>query len=153
LTGINLNASTVARFGDDSPHRGWTAVRIVMRPVEMHLTVPSGFCSRGLGLSYPRGHLYPVTLSKYHGITMRLNVTTTWLYSPSWALASYAIRLHKSLSRAFPLPPSVPITRKSSWTSSNHLTLELLLLVYTVSSLGLGSSWHVIFLLLPVIST
>jgi hypothetical protein len=22
LTGINLNASTVARFGDDSPHRG-----------------------------------------------------------------------------------------------------------------------------------
>jgi hypothetical protein len=33
-----------------------------------------------------------------------------------------AIRLHWSLSWAFLLHPSIPISRTSSWTSSSHLT-------------------------------
>jgi hypothetical protein len=56
--------------------------------------------------------------------------TTTWLYSPSWALASCAIRLHKFLSWAFPLHPSIPIAHKSSSASSNHLILGLPLLLW-----------------------
>jgi hypothetical protein len=64
-----------------------------------------------------------------------ITTTITWLYSPSWALASCAIRLHKSLSWAFPLHPSIPISGKSFWTSSSHLTfgLPLFLLVYIFS--------------------
>jgi hypothetical protein len=49
----------------------------------------------------------------------------TWRYSPTWALASCAIRLHSSLSWAFLLHPSIPISRRSSWTSSSHLTFGL----------------------------
>jgi hypothetical protein len=37
-------------------------------------------------------------------------------------LASCAIRLHWSLSWAFLLHPSIPISRRSSWTSSSHLS-------------------------------
>jgi hypothetical protein len=58
-------------------------------------------------------------------------IIITWRYSPSWALASCAILHHWSLSWAFLLHPSIPIYRKSSWTSSSHLTfgLPLFLLV------------------------
>jgi hypothetical protein len=52
-------------------------------------------------------------------------IIITWRYSPSWDLASCAIRLHWSLSWDFLLHPSIPISRKSSWTSSSHLTLGL----------------------------
>ena len=51
------------------------------------------------------------------------NVIITWRYSPSWALASCAIRLHCSLSWAFLLHPTIPISCRSSWTSSGRLTL------------------------------
>jgi hypothetical protein len=50
-------------------------------------------------------------------------IIITWRYSPTWALASCAIRLHWSLSWDFLLNPSIPISRRSSWTSSSHLTL------------------------------
>jgi hypothetical protein len=52
-------------------------------------------------------------------------IIITWRYSLTWALASCAIRLHWSLSRAFLLHPSIPISRRSSWTSSSHLTFGL----------------------------
>jgi hypothetical protein len=38
-------------------------------------------------------------------------IIITWRYSPTWALASCAIRLHWSLSWAFPLHPWTPISR------------------------------------------
>jgi hypothetical protein len=53
------------------------------------------------------------------------NIIITWRYSPTWALAPCAIHLHWSLSSAFLLHPSIPISRRSSWTSSSHLTLGL----------------------------
>ena len=55
-------------------------------------------------------------------------IIITWRYSPTWALASCAIL---SLSWAFLLHPSIPISRRSSSTSSSHLTfgLPLFLLV------------------------
>ena len=74
----------------------------------------------------------PWAHSTHH--TAHTTTTTTWLYSPSWALASCAIRLHKSLSWAFPLHPSIAITRRSSWTSSKHLTqhtLYIYIYIYT----------------------
>jgi hypothetical protein len=47
--------------------------------------------------------------------------TTTWRYSPTWALASCAIRLHWPLSWAYLLYPSIPISHRSSWTSINTI--------------------------------
>ena len=65
----------------------------------------------------------------------RRMTTTTWRYSPSWSLASCAIRLHKCPSWAFPLHPSTPIARTSSWTPSNHPPLLLLLYIFSLITL------------------
>jgi hypothetical protein len=56
-----------------------------------------------------------------HGVSANKSVEyiiiITWRYSPTWALVSCVIRLHWSLSWAFLLHPSIPISRRSSWTS------------------------------------
>jgi hypothetical protein len=59
-----------------------------------------------------------ISASSKGRVLLETHTHTTWLYSPSSGLASCAIRLHKSLSWAFPLHPSIPIARQSSWTSS-----------------------------------
>ena len=46
-------------------------------------------------------------------------IIITWRYSPTWALASCAIRLHWSLFWAFLPHPSIPISRRPSRTSSS----------------------------------
>ena len=49
-----------------------------------------------------------------------VTTTTTWLYSPSWALASCAIRLHKSLSWAFLLHHHISTDYKIRINLENH---------------------------------
>jgi hypothetical protein len=53
-------------------------------------------------------------------------IIITWYYSPTWALASSAIRLHWSLSWAFLLHPSSPISRRSSGKSSSRKKIQYL---------------------------
>jgi hypothetical protein len=46
------------------------------------------------------------------GFIIIIIIIITWRYSPTWALASCAIRLHWSLSWAFLLHPSILISRR-----------------------------------------
>ena len=56
----------------------------------------------------------------------KIIIITTWRYSPTWALACCAIRLHWSLSWAFLLHSSIPISCTSSWTWWQKQRMEAL---------------------------
>ena len=60
----------------------------------------------------PHTCFYSVDRNIY--ILAHKSTTNTWRYSPSWALASCASRLRKSLSWAFSLYPSISIARNTN---------------------------------------
>ena len=64
--------------------------------------------------------------------------SSSWCYSPGWALASSTIRLHWSLFVAFSVHPLIPILLGSAITSSTHLILGLPILL-VVDSFPFGT--------------
>jgi hypothetical protein len=63
---------------------------------------------------YVERNIHEIILLPWKSNTTPTPTTTNLLYSPSSALASCAIRLHKSVSWVFLLHSSIPIARKSS---------------------------------------